>query len=347
VEYRIAGAFITAILIVLATTPSLRKIARAKKIFDKPDPRKSHQGEIPLLGGVTIFLSAILSFTLWLNFSIFPELPFLFVCIILLFLVGLKDDILITAPFTKLFSFIVISLIIILLGDVRITNFHGLFSLIHVPYSLSFISTLILILLLINGFNLIDGIDGLAGSTGILSGCFFFIWFYMNQEYELCIVAIILVGALIGYLRYNLAGIKKKVFMGDSGSLLTGFILVFLGIKFNETIPVSGSFHLHSGPAIAFGVFIIPVMDLLNVFITRIIKGKSPFQPDKEHIHHHLIRLGFSHRKATIYLLSLNLIIIVMAVLLDFVGILWLVLIQVVFYLILTSIPRLIYKKQT
>ncbi len=339
---RIILAVLTSLFIIFLTTPSVRKIAHAKRIFDKPDPRKVHTGKIPLIGGIVIFLAFFLSVIIFAGFSDLPDLPFLLAAGLFIFLIGLKDDILITAPLTKLISFILIATILIIMGDIRITNYHGLFFLTRINYPFSVITSLVVILVIVNGFNFIDGIDGLAGSTGILSGLVFGTWFFLNDRMELCLVSFIMVGSLAGFLYYNFSRGRKKMFMGDSGSLLVGLVMAYLGIRFNESIPRTGVYALHSSPAVAFGIMIVPLMDFLRAFITRLFRGRSLLKADKEHFHHQLIRSGFTHIQATIYLVTTNCIIIGISFLFDGIGILWLMLLNVSVYLLLTSVPDFI-----
>lgn len=341
---RIILAVLTSLFIIFLTTPSVRKIARGKKIFDKPDPRKVHTGKIPLIGGIVIFLAFFLSVIIFTGFTILHDLPFLLAGGIFIFLIGLKDDILVTAPLTKLISFILISTILIILGNIRITDYHGLFTLTRINYTFSVITSLAVILVIINGFNFIDGIDGLAGSIGILCSLVFGTWFLLTGQNELCLVSFILGGSLAGFLVYNLSPGKKKMFMGDSGSLLVGLVMAYLGIRFNESIPRSGIYTLHSAPAVAFGIMVVPLMDFLRAFITRLFRGRSLFSPDREHFHHQLIKLGLSHIQATIYLVATNCIIIFLSFLLDGIGILWLMLLNVSVYLFLTSVPGYIVR---
>ncbi len=163
-------------------------------------------------------------------------------------------------------------------------------------------------IVIINGMNLIDGIDGLAASIGITISATFGIYFYLVKEYELSLISCAIIGSLLAFLRFNFSDKENKIFMGDTGSLLLGLYLTVLVIYFNElNIKNSESYFIHSAPSVSFGIMVIPMFDIIRVMLIRIGLGRSPFKPDTNHIHHKLLRLGFSHKKSTLILITANL----------------------------------------
>ena len=186
-------------------------------------------------------------------------------------------------------------------------------------------------MLIINALNLIDGIDGLAASIGIIASVFFGIWFYLSGDYGYTIMAAALLGALLVFLGYNISDGPKKIFMGDTGSLVIGFTLAVFAIRFNEIDAAGKSFYdLQSTPSVSIAVLIVPLFDTLRVIILRFRNHQSFFVADNRHIHHMMLRAGFSHRQATLYISIFNILMIALALLLDGIGILWLGLVLLV-----------------
>jgi UDP-N-acetylmuramyl pentapeptide phosphotransferase/UDP-N-acetylglucosamine-1-phosphate transferase len=192
-------------------------------------------------------------------------------------------------------------------------------------HSVSYFTTVFIIVLVINAVNLIDGIDGLAASVGIIASLFFGVWFILSEDYGFAAMAAALLGSLIVFLFYNLSNGRMKIFMGDTGSIVIGFTLVVMAIRFNELDAAGRSFiDLASTPSVSIAVLIIPLYDTLRVILLRFKNHQSVFTADTRHIHHMMLRLGFSHKRATLYISIFNILIIAMALLLDGIGILWL-----------------------
>ncbi len=212
----------------------------------------------------------------------------------------------ITAPMVKLFGQILAAFIIVGWGDLRITSFHGFFGL-EPNYLTSVTVTLLLFVFILNGFNLIDGIDGLASITGMVAITSFSIWFYINGNYHIPVFSAALIGALLAFFYFNVFSKQQKIFMGDTGSLLLGFLLAVVAIKFAE-FNKSGNlkFSMNSAPGVALGILIVPIIDTLRVFIYRISKGRSPFTADKNHIHHRMLTLGFTHFQTSLIIGAIN-----------------------------------------
>jgi UDP-GlcNAc:undecaprenyl-phosphate GlcNAc-1-phosphate transferase len=303
-------AFVFSFVITFLSIPSIIEVAELKHLFDEPDHRKKHKRVVPTIGGLAIFAGLIISTLLFADLKAFSELQFVLAAILILFFLGIKDDIVVLTPYAKFVGQFFSAIIICWLGDIRIHSLQGIFNIYELPYELSIIFSVLTALVIINSFNLIDGIDCLAGTIGFIVTAAFAAWFYKAGYYQPLILSLSLMGALLAFLRYNIT--PAKIFMGDTGSLLIGTVVSVLAIKFislNGTAPSHSQ--LVSAPVIAFGIMIIPLYDLLRVFTIRILKKKSPFNPDRSHIHHKLIDLGLSHMQSTLVLAIVNILFIV------------------------------------
>ncbi|KAA3635861.1 MAG: undecaprenyl/decaprenyl-phosphate alpha-N-acetylglucosaminyl 1-phosphate transferase [Bacteroidetes bacterium] len=300
--------FLTAFVLTYFAIPSIIKVAHQKKLFDVPVGRSSHTVNTPSLGGIAIFSGAIFSFIMWTPFEEFANLQYILCAFIILFLVGARDDIAPLSPKYKLAGQILAALILIFKSDIILDGFYGLFGITaDIPYWVSVIITLFTMLVIINAFNLIDGIDGLAGSIGVLIIGTLGAWFFLTGNWGYTAIAFATVGAITGFLKYNFT--PAKIFMGDTGALLIGLascILVIEFIDMNTALESTSPYKFQASPVVAIGILIIPLFDTLRVFITRIIRGHSPFHPDRRHIHHLLIDYGFGHTTATMILFFVN-----------------------------------------
>lgn len=307
---QIFASFLTAFLITYFMIPSVIKVARTRKLFDEPDERKQHQKMIPALGGVAIFSGTFFSLLMWAD-NIPAELMRWFVLsMVVIFMVGIQDDIVAIRPLKKLLGQVLAASIIIYFGDIRVHNLQGLMGLYELNYFFSFGVTLFAFILIINALNLIDGIDGLAGGIGIISALSFGSFFWFSNQIGWAAAAFALVGGLLAFLKFNFA--PAKIFMGDCGSLFMGFLLSVLCIKFlNTPILLDDATQLYlPSPVVALAVLIVPLTDTMRVFIVRIFNGRSPFHPDRNHIHHLLLNLGFTHKTASFTLFGFNLLFI-------------------------------------
>jgi UDP-GlcNAc:undecaprenyl-phosphate GlcNAc-1-phosphate transferase len=300
-----------AFLITFFAIPVIIQVARDKKLFDEPDERKVHKTMIPTLGGLGIFAGFILATLLGVPFES-PLVKYYVAAAIVIFFLGIKDDILVLSAGKKFIGQLIAAGIIIKFGDVRINSMHSFFGMNEIPHTVSIILTFFTIIVITNSFNLIDGVDGLAGSLGLLTSVIFGLYFCAIQEWSLAVLAFSLAGSLIGFLIYNFS--PAKIFMGDTGSLLIGLVNSILVIKFINLAdnPVTG-FPLKAVPAIGFSILIVPLFDTLRVFGLRILKRRSPFSPDRNHIHHFLLDLGFNHRNITFSCLAANILFIAIA----------------------------------
>ena len=306
--YSLAIGFSIAFFII----PFIIKVARVKKLFDIPNERSATRQVVPTLGGVAILLGFFISVLISSGKYNIDDLKYLFAATFVMFGVGLKDDLLGTSAMRKLVIELSVALGLVILGNLRITNLHGLLGIEQMGYFSEIILSVIAFVGIVNAFNLIDGIDGLASGTGILISLTYGIWFLNAGDYLYMIACFSLTGSLFAFFLYNVFGNTNKIFMGDTGSLLVGTILAVFTIHFNGFIPVSDG--MEEGlPAISLAIMIVPVIDTLRIFVIRILKKKSPFSPDMNHIHHQLLRLGYSHLKSSLIIISINAIFILLA----------------------------------
>lgn len=311
--------FITAFIVVLYSTPALIKVAILKNLIDLPsEERKIHKRAIPTIGGIIIYAATLFSFSLWFNidelheynqiYEAVKEFKILIATSLVLFFVGVKDDIIGTAPVKKLFAHVIVGLILILMGDIRITGLHGVFFVEKIPEWGSIFLSLFTYVVVVNAMNLIDGVDGLAAGVGFLASTFFGTWFVFANEYTLASLSFALSGSLLGFLVFNFS--PAKIFMGDSGSLIIGMFIYVLSTKLIE-YPVQrlDDFWVHiSNPIFAIAALIYPLTDTLRIFTIRAIKGQSPLSADRNHIHHRLIDCGYSHAKTVIIIYIFSII---------------------------------------
>ena len=300
-------ALVLSFILVLIVIPSILSVARAKKIYEPFDKRKIHTQIIPPLGGVAIFFGVTLSTIIASDGYSFDSLKYKIAAVMLMFFIGLKDDLLIVSNRKKLIVQIFAAVMLITLGNIRLTNLHGIFGIYEINYLSGMLITLFAIVVIINSFNLIDGIDGLASGLAMLAGTVFGIWFYLAGHIQHAILSFALVGSLAGFFLYNVFGHRNKLFMGDSGSLVVGLIISIIVIQFNEfnivkTIP----FAIGAAPVVSFAIIIVPLVDTLRVMTIRIMQKQSPFSADNNHIHHRLLSLVPSHLKVTLIIVAVN-----------------------------------------
>jgi len=297
-----------AFLITFFAIPIVIQVAKDKKLFDEPDERKVHKTVIPTLGGLGIFAGFIIATLMGVPSGITSELQYFAAATTVIFFLGLKDDILVLSASKKFIGQLVAAGIVIKFGGVLLDNMHGFLGIYEIPRIASIVLTIFTIIVITNSFNLIDGVDGLAGSLGLLTTLVFGIYFFFAGQLTYAVMALSLAGSIIAFLIYNFS--PAKIFMGDTGSLLLGLVNSILVIKF---INVAGNFSegttkfaLESAPAIGFAILMIPLFDTLRVFTLRILDRRSPFSPDRTHVHHFLLDIGFNHRMITFTCVGVN-----------------------------------------
>ena len=310
--------------------PRILFVAFEKKLFDLPDERKIHCGVVPRLGGVTFVPTFIftLMFALFLLYTDYviagytineERLPecFLLICgLTLIFLIGMADD-LVGVKYRKKFLVQLLAASFIPLSGFWINNWYGLFGVYELPIWVGIPFTIFIVALITNAINLIDGLDGLAAGLAAMAFTVVGIIFIKHNILLYSLITFIMLGMIIPFFIYNVFGNpekRKKIFMGDTGSLTLGYMLSFILIRYissDETFlpAVNGRF------MIALSLIFVPTFDVLRVMIVRIRKGKSPFNPDKNHIHHKFLSVGFSPMTTLITIMILDITHIMVSIL--------------------------------
>lgn len=281
-----------------------RKVARRVGLVDKPNARKHHHGNIPLVGGVSVY------FSLWLIYALqpgwLPEFPAYMCCITLLLIVGVLDDRFDLPVVPRMILQVGVAVIMICQGLYLSSLGNVLFGYPLVMGTAGYLVTIFAVIGAINAYNMVDGIDGLLGMLASITFCFLSIIFFMGDREDLAMWCLALVVACLPYILLNLGipwGRKFKVFMGDAGSMLIGFTVIWL------LIIASQGQDAVMRPVTALWIIALPLMDMMRVMIDRIQKGNSPFKPDREHLHHILLRKGLS-QKDILLVTSLTMIVL-------------------------------------
>jgi len=318
----ILSSVILAFALTYISIPPIVRVSKAKHLFDEIDKRKVHKSRIPCLGGVAIFIGLSISLLLTINGFDFMKMKYLLAGVIMVFFIGLKDDIMAISAYKKLLVQIAVALIITVLGGYRFTNLHGMFGLYDLSYTSSVLISVFAIVGITNAYNLIDGIDGLASGVAIVAALTFGTWFMVAGHPEYAVLSYALTGSLIAFVRFNVFSKEYKLFMGDTGSLIIGLVISALVIRFNEVnILYNGPYDVIAAPVVSLAVIIVPVVDTIRVFSVRILRGKSPFSPDKNHVHHWLLNLYKNHIKVTSTILIVNILLILAGVAISQIGI--------------------------
>lgn len=278
--------------------PAIIHAAQEKKLFDYPDERKLHRQPVPSLGGIGIFSGFITAFLLTASFEgEIIRFQYLLAASLVIFFVGLKDDLLNISPLKKFLGQVLAASIITLKGGLVIRSMDGLLGIYELPEMAAYLLTILTIVVIINAYNLIDGVDGLAAGLAVISSLFFAVFFSLNGDLAFACMATALIGALLAFLIFNAQ--PARIFMGDTGSMMLGLLHAMMAIQFISTAPASPVIAIANAPAIAFAIMFVPLFDTLRVFSIRMLGGTSPFTPDRNHIHHILLRYRFSHTRVT------------------------------------------------
>ncbi len=303
-----AIAFIISFIICFVLIPIIIKLSMRYNLVDKPNERKVHKVPISRLGGLGIVLGILSSAPLWFLKGDSSMLIHLLVGMLILIMIGVIDDIRELPPKIKFLGQIVAALLLAHAG-LLIDNMFGIFGIEQLPIVFQYILTVFIVAGIINAFNLIDGIDGLAGGLALIDMTGFFVLFFLAGEVSSALIVASAAGGLLAFLKYNYH--PARIFMGDTGSMILGFLLAAMGILALVISRTTTSYFVYSEAAIiVFSIFILPVYDTLRVFAGRVINKKSPFSPDKTHIHHVLMKTGFNHPKSAKILYLTNIVLI-------------------------------------
>ena len=284
--------YVMAFVLTLIFIPPVIFMVKRFKLFDRPNARKEHSVPTPTFGGIAIFAGMMVALLFWFKFNNHPSTITFFLSMVLLFGVGIMDDLKDLAARYKLVIEAGLATLLAVSG-IRITSFGGLFGITELHIAAQYIITVVTIVGISNAFNLIDGIDGLAGGLGFMSLVTLGIFLTISKDLNYAMIAFALAGALLGFLYFNFN--PARIFMGDTGSLVLGFVIAVLCVqlmKINSTHPTPVVPNIY---VFTLGIVMIPVFDTLRVFGTRIWKGHSPFSADKTHIHHLITNKGFTH----------------------------------------------------
>lgn len=308
-------SIVTAFVVTFIVLPIVIKVSRSIDLFDIPDRRKVHNISTPSLGGIAIFSGSVLAILIVLQLTELAELKFFMAGLVIIFILGVRDDVSSLIARHKLLTQIFAAFLVVFLSDVKLTGFYGIFGIHSMPEWFNIPFSIFVIVTLINAFNFIDGIDGLAASLAIFVLTSVGITFISADRMHLAVVCFSIAGALVAFLFFN--WYPSKVFMGDTGSMVLGFVISCVVIQFINLAPSVTFIRIHSSVGIAIALMILPIFDTLRVFTIRFMKGRSPLDPDRNHLHHGLLQLGMNHAEAVFTLLAVNITILGTALFLD------------------------------
>ena len=308
--YQCILSFLVACFVAVVAIPVVIKISALKSLMEKPGERGSHSTPTPTFGGIAIYAAILIAYFLWpsIDQTDIYRTNLSVAGMTILFFIGIKDDLVGIDPNKKIMFQVLAAMILIFFGDLRVDYLYGILGFHHIEEIVSILLTCFIFIALTNAINLIDGIDGLAGGIATIASATFGGWFLMTNHFTMACLAFTLAGALIGFLRFNFSK-TSKIFMGNTGSLIIGFMLAFFAVRF---VNLNASFRYEStaffnAPIVAIVILIIPIFDTLRVFLVRILAGRSPFSADRNHMHHILLDNGLSHVQATTVLCSISL----------------------------------------
>ena len=343
---QLISAFLIGLILVYISIPVIVRISNEKHLYDEPNERRLHKVVVPNLGGVAIFIGISIATLLSLHQFEFIEFRYIQASLIILFFIGIKDDILIISPRKKFIAQVLCALIMIIPGGIRFSNLHGILGLYEIDYLGSVFISLLAIVAIINATNLVDGIDGLAASIGIFSSIIFGMKFLITFNEDYAILCSAMMGSLLAFLWFNVYGTTNKIFLGDTGSLILGLLIAVLVIQYNEFALATTPQEIAFSPIFSLAILATPLADMIRVFVIRIYHGKSPFAPDMNHIHHRLLKLGFSHFNSTLIIVSTNGFIITLAFAFRFLNKHALMALLIVVIFLLLELPDFFYKKK-
>ena len=339
---------LSAFIVAFLTIPVIIRYSLKRNLVDVPGRRKIHKKITPSLGGIAIFFGFVVSILIWLDIQRWAEIKFLLVALFMVFFIGVRDDLVPIRASIKLLGQVLAAVFLVSFFEVRLNGLYGVFTVHEVPSVLSYTLSLFTIIIITNSFNLIDGLDGLAGTISCIGFLFFGIWFSLVGDSTFSILAFSMVGGISAFLIFNWD--PSEIFMGDTGALVIGMLLSVMTIHFinvNHYLPADSVYGFRASVATAAAVIIIPLIDTARIVILRLSKGQSPLKPDKSHIHHAIMRLGMSHSQTTLILAVVHVIYIGLAVVAHKMGENWVLLGLLVFSIILSVfLDRLILRRK-
>ncbi len=317
-------ALLISMLVTGILIPRILLISYRKNLFDVPDKRKIHHGAVPRLGGMAFMPSILLALAIVAGVNILMagaqpesvsrfcpsdmvELCFGFSALMMMYLVGLADD-LVGVRYRAKFAAQIVAAVLIVSSGMTVDDLEGFLGIGELEPWVADVLTVVVMLLVINAINLIDGIDGLASGLSAFALAFYAFIFFNAGDYLYFMLSMASFGTLVPFFYYNVFGnqkVGKKIFMGDTGALTSGLILSVLAIKASSLSPIP-DIDFNYPLAIGFSPLVVPCLDVLRVFFHRIRAGRSPFEPGQTHIHHKLLALGMKQRVAMLVIISLS-----------------------------------------
>ena len=278
--------------------PHVLGFARKHNVVDNPNARKLQRVPVPVMGGTTVFIGLLVTTIVGSialgNLEVFEVLAILAV----MYAIGTWDDVKDVPASLRFVVELFVVWAIIIVFNIEINDFHGLWGINKIPESISIPLSLIAGVGIINGVNLIDGVDGYCSSYGVMACIVFAVIFLHAGDMAMFTLALIAIGAVIPFFFHNVFGVRSKMFLGDGGSLMLGTLLTMFTFNSLDSASPCAAFARHDGlsmVALMLAILAVPVFDTLKVMIYRIARGTSPFSPDKTHLHHMFIEMGFSH----------------------------------------------------
>ncbi|MEO6831106.1 MAG: MraY family glycosyltransferase [Chitinophagaceae bacterium] len=311
-------AVIASLAVSLFSIPNIIYIAKRKRLFDVPDNhRKLHTRVVPNLGGIGIFFAFFIAASLLIKPD-FTTWNFVATACLILFITGLKDDLVTIGSSKKFIAQAIAAVITVWLAGVRLHSLGGLFGIYELPIWASIPFSVIGCIFVTNAFNLVDGIDGLAGTIGVFITTMLGALLAAYGNVSAAVIAFSMSGALLGFLKSNIS--PATIFMGDTGSLIIGFVVSVLSILTINAYHAGGSVsHVVVSSqgvlVVTLAILFVPVFDTFRVFTMRILRGHSPFSADRTHLHHYLLDIGLSHTRTVGVILGCNILITILALL--------------------------------
>ena len=304
--------FVVSLFAAIWIFPKILRIALLKNIVDNPDARKLQRIPVPVLGGITVMFGILVSLSVCRLFYDCSGLFTIMLAMLVMLYVGTIDDVIELSPSIRFVIEILVTLMLMYTCGYSIDHFHGLWGLDAVPLYVSVPLTVVTVVGLINAINLIDGVDGYSSGYCIMACTIFGVFFYVAGDVNMVMLASVCVASLIPFFFHNVFGRTSKMFIGDGGTLVMGIVMsIFvLNILKSETCCVNYEEWGMGLVPFTLAVLGIPVFDTVRVMSTRILRGTSPFHPDKTHLHHLFISMGYSHIGTTVSILCLNLLVI-------------------------------------
>lgn len=296
-------ATLTSFSVGFLLTPIVISVLRKAKIGDTPGGRKIHKKFTPSMGGIAFMLATYVALAIWGWQYPLPDIRYLLGAIALMFFVGFRDDMVELNPKHKILGQLISVVLVVVVSDIRIKEFHGFLGIEELPLVVSYVFSSFVLLALTNAFNLVDGLDGLAGTIAIISLSLLSAWFYVQGLESYALLSFTLLGGILSFMVFNWH--PAKIFMGDTGSLALGFSigsLILAFMEYNSALPEGALLKIEPSFTMGIVLLIYPLYDMARVFTRRISKGKHPMSADKSHVHHFLLRSGLKHNQVALLL---------------------------------------------